>query len=189
MTQQRTEYARKIRSCVKCSTSFIGVVDGLCLKCEKNDKYYKRTRQKGDPREFLDYPELLEQWRARRRECIIWRREAMKYSHATHLQRCFEAERSLWLAALTAANVDLDVVEELGKQIEALKLQNGRLEERARFAEQRVNTPYVQYRHTDNITIPHDQWRRLVQLAHPDKHGNSKSSTEAMQWLLQNKPL
>lgn len=188
MTTQRTEHARKIRSCVKCSKLFVGVVEGLCLKCEKNDKYYKRTRQKGDPREFLDYPELLDQWRARRRECIIWRKEAMKYSHAAYLQRCFEVERSLWMAVITATNADLDVAEEMHKQIEELKVQNRRLEARVSVAEMRLNMPYVQYRYSDNTNIPQDHWRRLVQLVHPDKHNNSRASTEAMQWLLQNKP-
>lgn len=188
MTIQRTENNRQLRPCIKCSKLFIGVVDGLCLKCEKNDKYYKKTRQKGDPREFLDYPELLEKWRARRRECIIWRREAMKYTHASYLQRCFESERSLWLAALTAANVDLDVVEELGKQIEQLKIQNGILESRVRSAELRASFPYARYGSSNTTLIPHDQWRRLVQLTHPDKHNNSQASTEAMQWLLKNKP-
>lgn len=188
MTILRTENKRQLRPCKKCSKLFIGVVDGLCIKCEKNDEYYKKTRQKGDPREFLDYPELLEQWRARRRECIIWRREALKYSHTMHLQRCFETERSLWMAVITATNADLDVAEEMQKQVEELKRQNERLEARARLAEQRLNTPYVQYRYSDGINIPQDHWRRLVQLVHPDKHNNSRASTEAMQWLLQNKP-
>jgi hypothetical protein len=188
MTVQRTENKRQLRPCVKCSKLFIGVVDDLCLKCEKNDKYYKKTRQKGEPREFLDYPELLEKWRARRRECIIWRREAMKYSHVESLKRAFEAEKSILLMVITATSANLDIAEELGKQIEELKQQNERLEARVRYAEQRSYTPHIQYRYTDNITIPHDQWRRLVQLTHPDKHGNSRASTEVMQWLLQNKP-
>jgi len=188
MTVQRTENNRQLRPCVKCSKLFIGVVDGLCLKCEKNDKYYKKTRQKGDPREFLDYPELLEKWRARRRECIIWRKEAMKYSSAVNQQRRFEAEKSLWMAVITATNADLDVAEVLQKQIEELRVQNGKLEAQVRLAELRANLPYAHYTPSYSTTIPHDQWRRLVQLAHPDKHNNSKASTEVMQWLLQNKP-
>jgi hypothetical protein len=31
-------------------------------------------------------------------------------------------------------------------------------------------------------------WRRLVQLAHPDKHGGSTASTEATRWLMENRP-
>jgi len=32
--------------------------------------------------------------------------------------------------------------------------------------------------------IPDDMLRRLLHLCHPDKHGNSTTATEAMQWLL-----
>lgn len=32
--------------------------------------------------------------------------------------------------------------------------------------------------------IPGDMLKRLIALAHPDKHGNSKIATEATQWLL-----
>ena len=175
---ERVETNVKLRSCSKCSKLFAGVEDGVCLKCLKNETYYHRTRHKGEPKKFIEYPELLEKWRTRRRECITWRKEAIKAGH----------EKSILLSVITATNIDLDVVEELGKEITALKQKVTELEARARFAEQRTYTPYVQYRHTDNITIPHDQWRRLVQLTHPDKHNNSKASTEVMQWLLQNKP-
>ena len=185
---ERVETNVKLRSCTKCSKLFAGVEDGVCLKCLKNETYYRRTRKKGEPKTFIEYPELLEKWRTRRRECITWRKEAIKAGHEKYLRHQLEHEKSILLSVITATNVDLDAVEELGKQIEQLKIQNGVLEARARFAEQRTYTPYVQYRASDNITIPHDQWRRLVQLAHPDKHNNSKASTEVMQWLLQNKP-
>ena len=33
-----------------------------------------------------------------------------------------------------------------------------------------------------------DIWRRLIQLAHPDKHDGSTAAIEASQWLLKNKP-
>lgn len=36
--------------------------------------------------------------------------------------------------------------------------------------------------------IPKDCWRRLVQLAHPDKHAGSDAATEATRWLLENRP-
>lgn len=36
--------------------------------------------------------------------------------------------------------------------------------------------------------IPSDQWRRLVQLCHPDRHDNSDVATEATRWLLENRP-
>ena len=37
-------------------------------------------------------------------------------------------------------------------------------------------------------SIPPEQWRRLVQLAHPDKHGGSVAAAEATRWLLENRP-
>jgi len=36
--------------------------------------------------------------------------------------------------------------------------------------------------------IPADQWRRLVQLCHPDRHGNSQAANEATRWLMENRP-
>ncbi len=79
------------RPCTGCKKHFIGVAPGLCPACEKDSAIYKASRKKGDPREFLPYPELL------------------------------------------------------------------------------------------------DQWRRLVQLAHPDKHGGSAAAVEATRWLLENR--
>ncbi len=188
MTIKRVVSNVKLRPCTKCSRLFVGVEDGVCLKCLKNETYYQRTRRKGEPKKFIEYPDLLEKWRTRRRECITWRKEAIKAGQERYLRHQLENEKSILLSVITATNVNLDAVEELGKEITSLKQKVTELEARARFAEQRTYTPYVQYRYTDNITIPHDQWRRLVQLAHPDKHNNSKASTEVMQWLLQNKP-
>ena len=36
--------------------------------------------------------------------------------------------------------------------------------------------------------IPAKQWRRLIQLAHPDKHSGSPAATEATRWLLEQRP-
>ena len=36
--------------------------------------------------------------------------------------------------------------------------------------------------------IPADQWRRIVQCCHPDRHGGSLSAIEATRWLLENRP-
>lgn len=36
--------------------------------------------------------------------------------------------------------------------------------------------------------MPMDIWRKLMQLAHPDKHDGSAVSIEATRWLLDNKP-
>lgn len=36
--------------------------------------------------------------------------------------------------------------------------------------------------------IPREQWRRLLQLVHPDRHGGSPAATEATKWLLEVRP-
>lgn len=36
--------------------------------------------------------------------------------------------------------------------------------------------------------IPRDQWRRLMLLVHPDKHGGSEAATRAAQWLNEVRP-
>jgi hypothetical protein len=37
-------------------------------------------------------------------------------------------------------------------------------------------------------TIPPEQWRRLIQLTHPDRHDGSVASQEVTRWLLENRP-
>ena len=37
-------------------------------------------------------------------------------------------------------------------------------------------------------TIPLEQWRRLVQLCHPDRHGNSEAANQATRWLMEVRP-
>lgn len=37
-------------------------------------------------------------------------------------------------------------------------------------------------------TLPREIWRALMQLAHPDKHGNSRAACHATQWLLEHRP-
>jgi hypothetical protein len=186
---KRTETSVKLRKCSKCSQLFVGVEEGLCLTCLKDENYYYKTRKKGEPKKFIEYSELLDQWRARKRECISWRKDAMKVSRAVVAQQQLEFEKSILLAVVMATDTDLDVVAQLFDEIKELKQQNVRLASRLQYAEQRLNVPYVQYRYTDNVKIPQDHWRRLVQLVHPDKHSNSKASTEVLQWLLKNKPI
>lgn len=41
---------------------------------------------------------------------------------------------------------------------------------------------------TTKTGIPADHWRRLVQLAHPDRHGGSEAANAATRWLLENRP-
>ena len=37
-------------------------------------------------------------------------------------------------------------------------------------------------------TIPLEQWRRLVQLCHPDRHSNSEAANQATRWLMEVRP-
>lgn len=37
-------------------------------------------------------------------------------------------------------------------------------------------------------TIPPEQWRRLVQLCHPDRHSGSPAAQAATRWLLEVRP-
>lgn len=37
-------------------------------------------------------------------------------------------------------------------------------------------------------SIPAEMWRRMVQLCHPDKHGNSEAANKATQWLNKIRP-
>ena len=36
--------------------------------------------------------------------------------------------------------------------------------------------------------VPLEQWRRLVQLCHPDRHGNSEAANQATRWLMEVRP-
>lgn len=47
---------------------------------------------------------------------------------------------------------------------------------------ERSRTPSPQH---NGQTIPPDMLKRLIQLAHPDRHGGSAAATTATQWLLQ----
>lgn len=41
---------------------------------------------------------------------------------------------------------------------------------------------------TQRAPIPAEQWRRLVQLCHPDRHGASTAAHEATLWLMSVRP-
>ena len=45
-----------------------------------------------------------------------------------------------------------------------------------------------QFAQAKQSPLPKAQWRRLAQLCHPDRHGNSAASTEAMKWLMEVRP-
>lgn len=186
------------RPCSVCQRHFIGVVpNGLCPQCEKNTVFYRQTRQRGDPRNFLDYPELLAQWKNRRKECQEWRKTAEQAAHDRGAREQSERETRYLLLALLAldSQPDLDALAELGKaqaETEKLKATIEELKTRLKAnSDELLNARLASLRGWEkNLSpaIPQEQWRRLVQLAHPDKHNGSAAATEAMKWLLEVRP-
>ena len=193
--------------CQGCGKHFVGVVPGLCPACEKDSAFYKATRKKGDPRQFLPYPELLDQWRRRRAECRDWKKTAgQAATQWTALQQVAK-EHSYLLAALTALDADLDPALELAAELEKTREELARVTALAaalqeQLAELQAGKPDA-YTATmaamDDwlrlakskagiASIPPEQWRRLVQLVHPDKHAGSAAAMEATRWLLENRP-
>lgn len=83
-----------------------------------------------------------------------------------------EAERDDALLQLTAVRLELS----------AAKARCERLE-RA-LAEKNIELRTI----ATKPTLPHDQWRRLVQLCHPDRRGGSEAANGATRWLLENRP-
>ena len=184
------------RPCTGCRKHFIGVAPGLCPACEKDSAFYKATRKKGDPREFLPYPELLDQWRRRRAECRDWKKAA-GFSATERAQWAqAEREKSYLLAVLDALNADLDPALELAAELDKARAELGRVTALLAFYREQaagVKTPWEQnaerlLKGLSAGAVPPEQWRRLVQLAHPDKHDGSVAAVEATRWLLENRP-
>lgn len=185
------------RPCTGCRKHFIGVAPGLCPACEKDSAFYKATRKKGDPREFIPYPALLDQWRRRRAECRDFKKAA-GFSATERAQWAqAEREKSYLLAVLDAFNANLDPALELAAELDKAREELRR--ERvlaAHYREQAagVKTPWEQNAErllkglSGGSLVPTEQWRRLVQLAHPDKHDGSPAAVEATRWLLENRP-
>ena len=188
------------RPCTGCKKHFIGVAPGLCPACEKDSAVYKASRKKGDPREFLPYPELLDQWRRRRAECRDFKKAAGFSATERAAWAQAEREKSCLLAVLTALNADLDPALALAAELDKTRAELGRVTALAdhfaqRVAELQAGKPdrheelLAQFtRLSGGSLVPTEQWRRLVQLAHPDKHGGSAAAVEATRWLLENRP-
>lgn len=188
------------RPCTGCRKHFIGVAPGLCPACEKDSAFYKATRKKGDPREFLPYPELLDQWRRRRAECRDWKKAAGFSATDRAAWAQAEREKSYLLAVLDALNADLDPALELAAELDKARAELGRATAQVEYLRERVAelqggkpdrledllTRFTQL--SGGSLVPTDQWRRLVQLAHPDKHDGSAAAVEATRWLLENRP-
>lgn len=190
----------KTRPCTACGKHFIGVADGLCPACEKDSAFYKATRKKGDPREFLPYPELLDQWRRRRAECREWRKgseqTAEKWAAVAHSER----ERSYLLTVLDALNAGLDPALTLAAELDKTRAELATVTASRDYWAQRADELQAGKpdRHeallrefsrlSGRPAFPPDMWRWLVQLAHLDKHGDSPAATEATRWLMENRP-
>ena len=188
-----------LATCSCCRARFIGV-PGLCPECEKDSAFYKLSRKKGDPRQFLPYPTLFQQWKARRAECREWRKTAEQAASDRAAREQAEQERAHALAVLHAAGIDPNPALVLAAELARVK---GELERtqadrdywRKETIELRAGKPDpsealidVFRAYKNKAAFPPEMWRRLVQLAHPDKHGDSPAATEATRWLMENRP-
>ncbi len=183
------------RPCTACNKHHISVAPGLCPECEKDSAFYRAPRKKGDPRQFLPYPELLDQWRRRRAECRDWKKVAEQAATDRAALQQAEREKSYLWAVLNALNADLDPVLSLAAELDKTRAELARLETLSNIWLQAagVKTAFEARAATllnrlSADSIPPEQWRRLVQLAHPDRHGNSTAAVEATRWLLENRP-
>ena len=196
------------RPCTACKKHHISVAPGLCPECEKDSALYKATRKKGDPRQFLPYPELLDQWRRRRAECRDWKKVAEQAATDRAAREQAEREKTYLWAVLNALNINLDPALSLAAELDKTRAELARTQAERDQLKQTVND--YQAGRPDPIAVmqqqweqgharlmqimagkaafPPEQWRRLVQLAHPDKHANSVAAVEATRWLLENRP-
>ena len=103
------------------------------------------------------------------------------------------------MAVLNSLNADLDPALELGAELDKVRAELGRVTAQAAYWEKearelRAGKPNHHEELFAKLTrlsggslVPPEQWRRLVQLAHPDKHGGSAAAVEATRWLLENR--
>ena len=191
-----------LATCSCCRARFIGV-PGLCPECEKDSAFYKLSRKKGDPRQFIPYPTLFQQWKARRAECRESRKAREQMANDRAVREQAEQERAQALAVLHAAGIDpnpaLALAAELDKaraeirqlesRLECSRSINESLEARLAGKPEPWEAALESLRASmGKAAFPPEQWRRLVQLAHPDRHDNSPAAVEATRWLLENRP-
>lgn len=191
------------KPCTACKAHFIGLASHtICPDCEKDSEFYRLTRKKGDKRKFIPYPELFQQWKARRSECRDWRRDALEVTDRWAGWQQAERERSYLLTIVTMMNADIDPALALAKELEETNEALRRAQASATYWHQQHDdvkagtdtqsrlTALMEdlKRHDATAAIPHDMRRRLVQLCHPDRHDGSEASRIATQWLLEGKP-
>lgn len=189
-----------VATCSCCRARFIGALGGLCPECEKDSGFYQLSRKKGDPRDFIPYPALFQQWKARRVECREWRKTAERAANDRAARVQAEQEKAQALAVLNAAGIDpnpaLALAAELDEVRTALERERTSAIYWQRQAEElqagKPDRHEALLRELSQLSrrpaFPPDMWRRLVQLAHPDKHGDSPAAAEATRWLLENRP-
>ena len=188
--------AAQPRPCTACKRLHISVAPGLCPECEKDSEFYKATRKKGDPRQFLPYPELLEQWRRRRADCREWKKAATAAADRWAALARVELENRCLLLALNALTADPDPLLALAAELEAARAELATVKESRDQWRQQASIGTAAFdAWVEGIIqglsargIPPEQWRRLVQLAHPDRHGGSVAAQEATRWLLEHRP-
>jgi hypothetical protein len=190
------------QKCTGCRCRFIGE-PGLCPECQTDNEFYQRARKKGDPRQFIPYPELLDQWRSRRAECRDWRKtgEQAALDRAARVQA--EQERDETLAVLRASGVNPDPALVLAKELTEVRQTlertiaeltmvrnyNQELQDRQAGKPEPWEAAIESLRNIKSrSSMPLETWRRLVQLAHPDRHGNSEAANQATRWLMENRP-
>ena len=185
------------KPCAACKAHFIGLpATELCPDCEKDSEFYRLARKKNEPRKFIPYPELLKQWRARRDECRDWRKVEERAAADRTVREQAEREKSALLTVLAAMSDDLDPVIALASELD--KVRDELKRERSWYAFWKGRAAGVQsgleerieklLRELSTGTIPIEQWRRLMQLCHPDKHGGSVTANEATRWLMEVRP-
>ena len=88
-----------------------------------------------------------------------------------------QAEVDYWRSRATGKG-DVAELEDLRRQIDSLRAQNRRLQADLTLA-QKNTAPWHR-----GSPIPPEMLRRLIHLAHPDRHGGSEAANTATQWLL-----
>ena len=112
-------------------------------------------------------------WATRCLPCWIAQQDRQGKKKVESLQQ----EVDYWRNRATG-KCDVAELEDLRRQIDSLRKQNQRLQADLTLA-QKTTAPWHR-----GSGIPPEMLRRLIQLAHPDRHGGSDAANTATQWLL-----
>ena len=175
------------RQCSACKVSFVGLEsEQLCPHCENDRDIYHASRRKGEPRDFLPYPRLLDEWRKRRAECKEWRKTNTAATAAIAAAQRLEKDNAALRLAVEQSAVDLAAeVVKLRAELEAERRMFTYWQRRAQ-TEQRTPAFSQILDGATFATIPPDILKRLNSLCHPDRwqdQPQERSATEVMQWL------